>query len=109
MISNLKNALDSTMDNAGGTNVLSGTVLQAYNQPIWYVNFLTRMGGTLLLEVVWRDGGIVGSVLNVFKMSENTVKNIVDSFLLKVVVSDDAPVYNWTENIEYSNTPSLGY
>ena len=49
MLTNLKNALNKTINNAGGMEVMTGSVIQAYNQPIWYVSFLTRTGGTVLL------------------------------------------------------------
>lgn len=94
MLTNLKNALNKTINNAGGMEVMTGSVIQAYNQPIWYVSFLTRTGGTILLEVIWRDGGIVGSILNDFKISESTLKKIVDHFLLKVEVPENPPLYD---------------
>lgn len=105
MLTNLKNALNKTINNAGGMDVMAGSVIQAYNQPMWYVSFLTRTGGTILLEVIWRDGGVVGSVLNDFKISESTLKKIVDHFLLQVEVSDMPPLYDEFD----SNSPPGGH
>ena len=94
MLTILTNALNETINNAGGTKVLTGSVIQAHNEPIWYVSFLMKTGGTVLLEVIWRDGGVVGSVLNEFKMSDRALAEVVDRFLLKVEVSDMPPLYD---------------
>lgn len=94
MLTNLINALNKTINNAGGPEAVTGSVIQAHNQPIWYVNFLTRAGGTLLLEVIWRDGSIVASVLNTFKMSDSSISKLVDHFILRVTVSDKPPLYD---------------
>ena len=94
MLTILTNALNETINNAGGTEVMTGSVIQAYNAPIWYVSFLLRTGGTILLEVIWRDGGVVGSVLNEFKVSDRALAEIVDRFLLKVEVTDMPPLYD---------------
>jgi len=109
MLTILTNALNDTINNAGGMEVMTGSVIQAYNAPIWYVSFLLRTGGTILLEVIWRDGGVVGSVLNEFKVSESTLEKIVDHFLLRVEVTDHPPLYDYVDpaNVDYSDMPAL--
>jgi hypothetical protein len=92
MLTILTNALNETINNAGGMEAMTGSVIQAYNAPIWYVSFLLRTGGTILLEVIWRDGGVV--VLNEFKVSDRALAEIVDRFLLKVEVTDMPPLYD---------------
>lgn len=104
MLNNLTNALKKTIANAGGEEVMTGCVLQAYNEPIWYVNFLTRTGGTLLLEVIWRNGGIVSSVLNDARMSDSLLRKIVNHFLTRVEVSDMPPLYDF---VEPATTPAI--
>ena len=103
MLTILTNALNETINNAGGMEAMTGSVIQAYNEPIWYVSFLLRTGGTILLEVIWRDGGVVGSVLNEFKVSDRALAEIVDRFLLKVEVTD----YVDPANVDYSDMPAL--
>ena len=94
MMNTLINALNKTINNAGGPHVLAGSVIQARNEPIWYVSFLTNGGGSLLLEVIWRDGGIVGSILNNFKVSESLINKLVNHFLKWVDISDMPPLYD---------------
>jgi hypothetical protein len=109
MLTILTNALNKTIKNVGGKEMMTGSVIQAYNEPIWYVSFLLRTGGTILLEVIWRDGGIVGSVLNDFKISESTLGKIVDHFLLQVEATDHPPLYDYVDpaNVDYSDMPAL--
>lgn len=89
----LINALNKTINNAGGPHVLAGSVIQARNEPIWYVSFLTNGGGSLLLEVIWRDGGVVGSVLNEFNINVNLRNKVLNYFLKWVDTSDMPPLY----------------
>jgi hypothetical protein len=98
MMTTLLNALNKTINNAGGPDVVTGSVIQAHNEPIWYVSFLTKSGGSILLEVIWRDGGIVGSVLNEFKIGESFKNKIFNHFIKWVVVSDMPPLYDEDED-----------
>jgi hypothetical protein len=97
MMNTLTNALNKTINNAGGPKFVNGSVIQAHNEPIWYVNFLTRAGGSLLLEVLWRDGGVVGSVLNDFKISQSLMNKLVNHFLKWVDISEVPPLYDFDE------------
>ena len=97
MIDSLINALNRTINNAGGPHILTGTLIQEDNEPIWYVSFLTNNGGTVLLELIWRDGGIVTSVLNKFKISDNQITKITNHFLKWVDVSEMPPLYDFED------------
>jgi len=98
MINTLINALNKTIENDGGREWMTGSVIQAYNKPIWYVTFLTSCGGTILLEVIWRDGGIVGSLLDRHKLSDKRVAKTLDFFLENVDwVADHPPAYDYVD------------
>jgi len=84
MINTLTNALNKTINIAGGPNVLTGSVIQAHNEPMWYATFTTRTGGTLLIEIIWRDGGVVASVLNEFNITNSLKDKIVNHFITNI-------------------------
>jgi hypothetical protein len=107
MINTLINALNKTIENDGGREGMTGSVIQHYNEPIWYVTFLTSCGGTILLEVVWRDGGIVGSLLDRHKLSDKRVAKTLDFFLENVDwVADHPPAYDYIDP-DFSDMPPL--
>lgn len=98
MINTLINALNKTIENDGGRESMTGSVIQADNEPIWYVTFLTSCGGTILLEVIWRDGGIVGSLLDRHKLSDKRVAKTLDFFLENINwVADHPPSYDCSD------------
>lgn len=105
MLDNLTNALNKTIKAAGGMEVLTGTVIQAQGEPIWYVTFTTSAGALIEYEVIWRDGGIVASVLNKFKMTELFVAKITTAFLDKIELPANGmpPLYE----DDYSDMPPL--
>jgi hypothetical protein len=104
MLTNLTNALNKTINYCGGSRYVTGSVIQADNEPVWYVSFLTSCGGTLLLEVIWRDGGIVASLLEhggaQYKLSDRRATRIIDYFLDSVDDSDMPPCYDYDESDE---------
>lgn len=91
MINILTNALNKTIKNAGGPDVLTGSVIQAHNEPMWYTTFTTKTGGTLLLEIIWRDGGVVASVLNEFNITNSLKEKIVNHFIRKIEMDGNMP------------------
>lgn len=118
MMTNLDNALNHALKMS--EYYLEGWVSQEPNEPIWYIDFVTPRDSSdnedpktpevrqaLLVEVIWRNGGIIASVLNKVNMSNREVATLMELLLEKIEVLDMPPLYDCEEVDDYEGMPPM--